>query len=225
MKQKRLEKEKQAVIQSLIQSEENLRAIFESASEAFILTDTTGTIRDFNNRAKESIFEITERYISKGQSVFEYIEELRKEYLGLVIAKILRDETVQYDKLYISTKGETHWINYPFKPVKKDHQITGICITGHNITEKKLAEQQKEFSLNNLHALINNTHDLIWSVNRSFNLITSNQSFDDMVQMLSEIRPQVQPAESDLPTYSTGLNLTTELPKFSLSREMDIHYL
>lgn len=46
-----------------------------------------------------------------------------------------------------------------------------------DISEKIQAEQEREFSQNNLHALINNTHDLMWSVDRHYNLITSNKPF------------------------------------------------
>ncbi len=44
------------------------------------------------------------------------------------------------------------------------------------------AEQQKEFERNNLSALINNTTDLIWSVDREMRLITCNKAFDDRVK-------------------------------------------
>lgn len=40
--------------------------------------------------------------------------------------------------------------------------------------------KEKEFDKNNLSALINNTDDLMWSVDRDFKLITSNQAFDKM---------------------------------------------
>lgn len=42
------------------------------------------------------------------------------------------------------------------------------------------AEQLEEFNKHNLRALINNTNDLMWSVNRDFNLITSNRAFDEL---------------------------------------------
>ena len=42
------------------------------------------------------------------------------------------------------------------------------------------AELQKEFAQNNLKALINNTNDLMWSVDRNFNLITSNKPFEEL---------------------------------------------
>jgi PAS domain S-box-containing protein len=189
LKQRRIEKEKTEALQSLVKSQENLKAIFDSASEAFILTDTEGEIKDFNNRAKDNILHITERVILKGQSIFEYIEDLRKEYFTTVISKILSGETVQYDKLYYTPLGKIVWINYCFSPVKKKNAVSGICITGRDITAKKMAEQQKEFDHNNLHALINNTSDLMWSVDKEFKLITSNQAFDKMVMILSGVNP------------------------------------
>ena len=38
---------------------------------------------------------------------------------------------------------------------------------------------------NNLFALINNTNDLMWSVDRNYKLITSNNAFDEMVKYMS----------------------------------------
>jgi PAS domain S-box-containing protein len=189
LKQRRIEREKSEAIQSLIKSEQNLKAIFDSASEAFILTDRDGIVKDFNNRAKDTILHIAEKIIAKGQSIFYFIEDLRKEYFQEVITKILSGETVQYDKLYTSPLGKTHWINYSFSPVKKGKIVTGICITGRDITGKKMADQQKEFEKNNLQALINNTHDLMWSVDRQFKLITSNHAFDEMVMRISGVKP------------------------------------
>jgi PAS domain S-box-containing protein len=51
--------------------------------------------------------------------------------------------------------------------------------------EKKLLEQQREFDRNNLNALINNTNDPVWSVDRNFNLIISNAAFDRMISVIT----------------------------------------
>jgi PAS domain S-box-containing protein len=189
LKQRRIEKEKTDALLSLVKSEENLKAIFDSASEAFILTDSDGLVKDFNYRAKNSIFHITDKIIEKGQSIFFFIEDLRKEYFETIITRIWAGESIQYDKLYISPMGKTYWINYSFSPVKKTTGVTGICITGRDITSNKIAEQQKEFDRNNLNALINNTSDLMWSVDRDFKLITSNHAFDDLVMRISGVKP------------------------------------
>ena len=46
------------------------------------------------------------------------------------------------------------------------------------------SKKQHEFDRNNLKALINNTKDLMWSVDTEFKLITSNKSFDKLITLL-----------------------------------------
>jgi two-component system sensor histidine kinase UhpB len=47
--------------------------------------------------------------------------------------------------------------------------------------EKRRLEQEREFDRNNLKALINNTNDLMWSVDLDLRLITANEAFDRMI--------------------------------------------
>lgn len=78
-------------------------------------------------------------------------------------------------------KGNTHWLNIISTPRRLNNGEIVWDGLHLDITEKKIAEQQREFDANNLAALINNTHDLIWSVDRNFNLITSNEAFNKLV--------------------------------------------
>lgn len=55
----------------------------------------------------------------------------------------------------------------------------------HDITEIKLAEEKIEFDRNNLKALINNTNDAMWSLDKKFKLITSNQRFDKLAKIMT----------------------------------------
>jgi two-component system sensor histidine kinase UhpB len=52
-------------------------------------------------------------------------------------------------------------------------------------TEKRILEKEKEFDRNNLMALINNSNDLMWSVDLDFRLITSNEAFDRVVRNMT----------------------------------------
>jgi PAS domain S-box-containing protein len=63
--------------------------------------------------------------------------------------------------------------------------VNALVSNFRNISERKTAELHEEFDRNNLKALINNTNDLMWSVDRDFKLITSNQPFDEMVRQMS----------------------------------------
>ena len=63
--------------------------------------------------------------------------------------------------------------------------INAIISNFRDISQLKKMQQQQDFDKNNLDALINNTKDLMWSVNRDFKLITSNQPFNNLVKQLS----------------------------------------
>ncbi len=66
-----------------------------------------------------------------------------------------------------------------------DKSVEAIVSNYKDVTEKKLIEKQTAFNHNNLKALINNTDDLMWSVDRDFNLITANKAFDNLVKLMS----------------------------------------
>jgi PAS domain S-box-containing protein len=189
LKQRSLKTEKAEALRQLLESEENLKAIFDSASEAFVLTDIHGVVKDFNYRSKEMIFFVTGKEIRKDESIYDLLDDSRVEYFEMLFFEILKGESVYFDKLYDVQTDKACWINLSLSPVRKGNVITGVCITGRDITEKKFDEQRKEFDQNNLHALINNTNDPMWSVDRNFNLITSNQAFDELVILLSGSKP------------------------------------
>ncbi|HTD93381.1 MAG TPA: ATP-binding protein, partial [Chitinophagaceae bacterium] len=55
-------------------------------------------------------------------------------------------------------------------------------VVSYDITERLETERQKEFDRNNLAALINNTDDLMWSVDNDLRLITCNDSFSRTIE-------------------------------------------
>jgi PAS domain S-box-containing protein len=175
--------------QKIIQSEENLKAIFDNASEGFILLDNHALIKAFNGRAaEEAVFNIAIP-LEVGKSIFEYVARERQDFFNSIIQQVCAGETVVYDLQYQSKHGSSNWVNFCYNPVWTDKSINGICITVRNITEKKVAEQQKEFDHNNLHALINNTKDMLWSIDLNLNLITSNNAFNEAVKQVSGTTP------------------------------------
>ncbi len=107
--------------------------------------------------------------------VINNIEQARKEFRDMSFYNriIRKDGTVRY--IYFESK-------YEFDTQEKPIKAHGII---HDITEKVLADREKEFDSKNLSALINNTNDLIWSVDRAFKLITSNQAFDAQIKLSS----------------------------------------
>lgn len=65
--------------------------------------------------------------------------------------------------------------------------VAGVEAIVSNFTDvsiKKIAEERKAFDAKNTEALINNTHDLIWSVDKNFCLISANRSFNAIMEQL-----------------------------------------
>jgi len=124
------------------------------------------------------------------------IEQARREFRDMsFFNRIIRKSGI-IRHIYFESKFEFDKQNKPIK-------IHGII---QDITEKVMADQEKEFDKKNLSALINNTSDLMWSVDRNFNLITSNEAFDNAVKHL--IGKPIAKGSSVFPLQFTEEQLT-----------------
>jgi PAS domain S-box-containing protein len=64
-----------------------------------------------------------------------------------------------------------------------DLKPTALFGIVHDVTEIRLAEEKSDFDRNNLAALINNTDDMMWSIDNDLNLITFNDAFDNAMMI------------------------------------------
>ena len=107
---------------------------------------------------------------------FVYDEDLAKT--AQAAGEIMNGKTVTFfENRYLHKNGTVIPIVWSAKWDDDDKLM--YCIA-KDVTEKIKAEEQKKFDNNNLNALINNTTDLMWSVDRNYNLLTSNRAFDEM---------------------------------------------
>ncbi|HEY2581794.1 MAG TPA: PAS domain S-box protein, partial [Mucilaginibacter sp.] len=144
-------KNEQAVQSSnlkLKQSEYNLRAIFESANEGFILLDINNAIRLFNLKAKESIIFNSEQ-IEFGKNIFDIIATPVSATFSGLLQRTRQGETTEFESKK-DTDGELCWMHFTLTPVYEAEMIVGTCITGRNTTAHKkyvqtIEEQNKAF--------------------------------------------------------------------------------
>ena len=186
LKQKKAEREKLEAEKKTLESKNNLKAIFENTYEGFLLMGIDGTVKALNNRAAGYGLLIGKKEIQIGDQFFDIIREDKNSlFKKSVSKKVLKGERIQYERVYYLDTGDILWIDFSINPVIEDRHVTGICITGRDITDKKKIEQERDFDRNNLAALINNTNDLMWSVDKNFRLITFNNSFTKYVKTSS----------------------------------------
>lgn len=72
-------------------------------------------------------------------------------------------------------------------PIFSNGKVIGASIYARDITEQKKAEQKLQLSEANLNATVNNTTLFVWSVDREFNIIVSNEPFKEYVKQYYNI--------------------------------------
>jgi PAS domain S-box-containing protein len=179
---RRSQKERQDAEHRIRESESNLRAIVENTNEGFLLMDASCIVKSFNKKSEEyGLFSI-EKKMKVGDTIFDYVAPSLKKAFKEIVDRVLMGETVQYERHHEVKNDADRWIYFSITPVMQAGRVMGICISGEDITSKKKIELEREFERNNMAALINNTPDLMWSIDREFRLIACNEAFDKHIK-------------------------------------------
>jgi PAS domain S-box-containing protein len=89
----------------------------------------------------------------------------------------------RFEKRYIHKKGSIIWANLNVSIIR-DNAGEPLYFVAQieDITDEKKAREKLILSEANLNATINNTEIFIWSIDRSFNLLTFNKPFADYIK-------------------------------------------
>jgi len=164
--------------EALRESESNLSAIFENTSEGFILTDTNGIIKAFNQNIAVANLLNNEKAIKIGDSIFDFVNPSRKDLYTDSIAKVLAGEVLHYEYPYDWKNGEKKWFSFTINPVYKNGLVKGLSITSADITNRKRAEKLlKESEIFNkeilaslsAHITVIDVHGNVIAVNKAWN--------------------------------------------------------
>lgn len=98
---------------------------------------------------------------------------------------------IQFQYRLLHQSGYWIWCEGTLTNLLDDPDIKALVSNFRNITDRKRLEEEREFTSRNLAALINNTHDLLWSIDRSFRLLTYNLPFLESIRqhMGRDVKP------------------------------------
>jgi PAS domain S-box-containing protein len=184
LRQRKAEKDKQLTTEKLIQSEEKYRTIF------------------FKSPLPKWIYDIdTLKFLEVNEAATRLYDYSPEEFSRMTIKDIrLKEDVEKLLKDISEIKNESDTRQGNWRHLKKNGEVIIVETTAHSldyndknarmvvvndITDKILAEQKKEFDSNNLKALINNTKDLMWSVDKDLKLITFNDSFNSVITFMT----------------------------------------
>ncbi len=159
-------------------AETEMLLLINNTEESFILLNTNLQILSFNNQFKLLYSKYFGVEIQKGNSILDYAQPERLEVVREIYKKVLKGKVVNSEIKIPFIDNTFKYFSIKYNPAKDESGgVFGVFVTASDITEKKKAEEQKEFERRNKEALINSTDDLIWSLSKEFKLIAANSPF------------------------------------------------
>jgi len=130
---------------SLLQSESNLRSVFENTDQAITLFDRQMNIISFNNNAYLAAKLFFKKELKPGNSVYYYASEDRKPYLDKIVTDLKTKSPITYEISYPLTEGTIKWYEARWVNVLNNQQEPiGIILAMNDITEKKQQDIERD---------------------------------------------------------------------------------
>lgn len=173
---------------ALRESEANLKALTENSKDRIWSVDRNFCLLTGNNVFYEHIRQFLGRRIETGENSLEpgmtpEGREVWRNYYN----RVLNGERFNIEKEAGST-GETRYIDYAFNPiVTPEGEISGIVVSGRDITDRKEAEKELRYSFSLLNASLESTADGILIVDGKGKIIQWNQKFAGMWKLPDEV--------------------------------------
>ncbi len=137
--------------------------------------------------------EATYKFLEVNDAAIEKYGYSRDEFTSMTILDIRPPDEIEKVKSAKKRRSNEYLIHHgTWRHLTKDGELLFVEITAYHIiynnrasvlvlindiTEKLAIETASRFEKNNKEALINNTNDLIWSIDKNFQLLSANKAF------------------------------------------------
>jgi len=160
----------------LQQSEMRLQHFLENANDLIQSTAPDGTILYVNRAWKETLGYTDEQL--RGLKIFDVIHPVRREQYATELGRCLNGERISNQEVeFLASDLQVVVCSGASNCRVVDGKPVAIQSIYRDVTKQKRAERQLKTSQANLQALIENTGDVIWSVDKEHRLITFNAAF------------------------------------------------
>lgn len=173
--------------------EQKFKKLVQDGSDLIAILDINGNYKYVSPTSLTILNTAPEEYI--GKNAFDFIHPDDKEIVIKSFSTLETEKRVSIPPFrFLHKNSSWRWIETTVTNLLDDPAVNGIVSNSRDITEKLLIEEQKEFEKRDKIALINNTSDLIWSVDKSLKLIAANDAFIESLYKSTGIR--LKPGDS-----------------------------
>lgn len=169
----------------LIKSEQRFRVLIEKSLDIKTLSKKDGEIFYASPSIKQILGYSPKEFIKLPMMAIYHPEDIPA--FVKIRQKLIETpgKSIRQQLRLLHKNGNWIWCEGTMTNMLHETGIEALVSNFTDISEKKATALQREFDRTNLNALINNTTDLMWSVDTNFNLITSNKAFDEMMQLMT----------------------------------------
>ncbi|MDB5032418.1 PAS domain S-box protein [Mucilaginibacter sp.] len=130
---------------SLLQSEANLRTVFENIDLSIILLNENLKTISFNSNAKVLMHRHFNKNLKLGTAITNYFPKDKREAIGKAVKDVNEQKIAAYETTYPLPNGGKEWYDIKWVGVvNKKQKNIGVVLTFKNITEKKNTEFERE---------------------------------------------------------------------------------
>lgn len=171
--------------QEVIHNEKRFRAMLEKGADLKTLTSLDGRFV-YASPSVSTVFGYNqEEFLNQPAYLFFHPDDAKD--LMIRRTAIIGTPGAYFNFVYRARHKDGHWIWCEGTLTNMLHEpaVNAMVADFRDISDVKRAQEQKEFDKKNLDALINNTKDLLWSIDTNFKLITFNQPFFEFIKQLT----------------------------------------
>ncbi len=170
--------DRKSAVQALARSEANLRALTENTHEFIWSVDHDYCIITGNAPYLQYFRDQYNIELTEGMRPIDFQPNERREFWIEIYDRALSGEHFTAYDYRNYGGGREIYIEILANPITdQDEVITGVSIFIRNITDRKLVEKALAASEEQLRAILENTHDAIWSIDRNLRITHFNTEF------------------------------------------------
>ncbi|MCU0605894.1 MAG: PAS domain S-box protein [Candidatus Edwardsbacteria bacterium] len=151
--------ERKRTQEALRRSEADLRAVFNSSNQVFILLDLHQKIKSFNSRAADWSQAYCGRALRQDDLIYYYLAPDQADGFTAQINTAKQGRSLAAELPFVR-QGEQHWFEAGFNPVHDaSGQVYGVCLTLMDIDERRRAVAALARSEERFRAMVQHSSD------------------------------------------------------------------
>jgi PAS domain S-box-containing protein len=152
----------------LEKKDQEIASILESTTDGFYALSRNWEVTYFNKKAEQVLGCAREEII--GKNLWDFFPESRAGSFYTEYERVMSHRVSVHFEEYYAPLGV--WASMHVYPTHEGIVVYFVDITGQKRMQEKISNDKE-----NLRAIINNTSDLIWSVDSNYDFISANSAF------------------------------------------------